>query len=302
MTSWSWLWRRNRRLLVLFAVASLVAYAADAAYSMVVSCNSGMSDTECLRYLNASLPATTLTATVALLPIALGLALGADAIAGEVEDRTSLFAWSISGRRTRWLVSRALPDILIVLGFGLLCGAVNAVVVARLNPGHPIATSFVSYGLWGPIIAIRGVCGYAIALFVGTLTGRRAPAIALALILVSITTVSALVIGRSFEAARIMPGGDPARADDMYVTDGFTRPDGTLVSWEECARAEPSFAATQEGADEQAAWSLANCPPVAFFIPGQQMVVVESRESAALLAIALVCARGAAAHLRTRRP
>lgn len=294
-----WL-RTNRQVLLLFGLVTIVASVAGVVYAMTVSCDPGLTHRECERYLNGNPPSTAATAILAILPILLGLMLGIGAVGGELENGTAAFAWSIAGDRRRWLAERVLLDALYTAAFALVCGTVSAVIVAKLNPGHDIAATFIGYGLWGPILVARAVCGYAIGLGIGALTGRVVGAVALALLLVTVATLAALIVGRSFEPARIIASDDPSVYDALPVDSGVLTHDGKLVSWFECVKAEPTFK-NDPDASQQSAWELTNCPSAGSYVPGSRMPMVEMRESAVLGIVVLVFAGAAFATVANRR-
>ena len=294
-------WRTNRRLVLLVSAVAIVTAVAGIAYSMTIACDPALSPYQCERYLNANPPSTALTFVLAVAPLFLGLILGVAAVGGELEQRTAAFAWSVSRSRARWLTERVLVDGVAVVVFGLACGAVNAFIAARLNPEHDIAATFVAYGLWGPIIAVRALCGYAIGLVTGIRSGRTVAAFSVALVLVTVVATAALIMGRAFEPARLIPISDPMTSEAMPVQDGALTPGGRLIPMAECMAAEPSFGADPD-ASQRNAWEAANCPAGELFLAGSQMPAVELRESAILTVVALVSGALAFKMTSQRRP
>lgn len=291
-------WRTNRRVVLIFAAVMAVAGFGGVIYAVTITCDAGMKLADCARFLNVSPPSTAATAVLAILPILVGLAFGVDAVGREIEDGTSAFAWSIAGSRRRWLAERILPGALATAFLGLVCGAVGAVIVAQLNPGHNIAVSFVGYGLWGPILIARGLCAYGIGLCLGVLTGRVVASVTIGLLLVAIVTIAALVVGRSFEPAQVVRNGDSRVSDALGVEFGALAPNGEFIQPTECwglAPAELDSAAKD-------AWVSANCPFVSTYILGPQMPMVELREAGTLGAVTLVFGGIAFAVIANRRP
>jgi ABC-type transport system involved in multi-copper enzyme maturation permease subunit len=291
-------WRTNRRIVLIFAAVTAVASVVGVVYAATITCDAGMRPADCARFLNVNPPSTAATATLAILPILAGLAFGVDAVGRETEGGTTAFAWSIATSRRRWLAERIVPGALATALLGLVCGAVSAVVVAKLNPGHDIAASFVGYGLWGPILIVRGLCAYGIGLCLGVLTGRVVASVAVGLILVTIVTLAALVVGRSFESAQIVRNGDSRISDALGVEFGALAPNGELIQSTECLGLAP---ADLDPAAKDA-WVSVNCPFVSSYILGPQMPSVELRESAALGAVAFVFGGMAFAVVANRRP
>lgn len=294
-------WRTNRRLVLLLSAVAIVTASAGGLYATTITCDPGLSPYQCERYLNANPPSTVLTFVLAVAPILLGLILGVAAVGGELEQRTAAFAWSIARSRARWLAERVLVDGLAIVVFGLACGAANAFILARLNPDHDIAASFVGYGLWGPILAVQALCGYVIGLVTAIRSGRVVAAFSAALVLVTVVAIGAHVIGLAFEPARLIPITDPTTSEAMFVQSGALTPDGRLISISDCVAAEPSFGLDPD-ASQRNAWEAANCPAGALFLAGSQMPMVELRESA-LLSVVVVAFGGLAFKMtRDRRP
>jgi hypothetical protein len=228
----------------------------------------------------------------------LGVVLGVDAVGGEVDRRTCWFAWSIATSRKQWLREGALPGLLSTALIGLVCGVVNAILVIKLNPGHNILASYVGYGLWGPILVVRGLCGYALGILIGALSGRVIASVGLSLMLATAVIPVALVAGRSFEPATIIADNDPASTDAMGVQIGVLRPDGTIGPEGECFRAEP----TGLTPDEEFQWGQTHCRTVVSFLRGSQMVDEELRESVVLGVISVLSGAMTVKVVLSRRP
>jgi len=186
--------------------------------------------------------------------------------------------------RRRWLTERVAIDALAVALIGLLSGIVNAVLVAKLNPGHDLAASFVGYGLWGPILIARGLCAYAVGLVLGATLGRVMPAMTIAMLVAASVTIAALVVGRSFEPATLVPGRDPSLSDAMIVQVGGLTPDGRFVPMIDCPKYIPA-PPSGLSSDQLDAWY--SCPAAASYLLGHQMPGVEFREGAMLLLVAV---------------
>jgi ABC-type transport system involved in multi-copper enzyme maturation permease subunit len=291
-------WRMNRRIILLLAVVTAVASVASVIYASTITCDAGLRPADCARFLNTNPPSTVASALIAILPILAGLAFGVDAVGRETEDGTTAFAWSIVSNRWRWLIERILPGVLATVFLGLVCGVVGAVVVAKLNPGHNIAASFVGYGLWGPILIARGLCAYAIGLGLGAMTGRVVASVALGLLVVTIVTPAALIVGRSYEPAQTIPNGDSRISDALGVEFGALAPNGEFIQSTECLGLAP---ADLDPAAKDA-WVSAHCPFISSYLLGPQMPIVELRESATLGAAAFVFGGIAFAVVANRRP
>ncbi len=116
------------------------------------------------------------------LPFVIGLLLGVPIVGRELELRTAGLAWSLSGRRWRWLLARFLP-VFLLGGIGLMVVAWLVADMARvahpwnyLGPGRlPDLTEIGSEGL---PLAARGLMTLGIGLLAGAVIGRTLPAFA----------------------------------------------------------------------------------------------------------------------------
>lgn len=114
---------------------------------------------------------------------AAALLLGVPVVARELETRTASLAWSLSGRRSRWLVSRVVP----MLGIVLVAGGITAVLgsgffdTLRSVDTYPYLHEL---GSSGAGLLARGVMAFGLALLVGAVVGRTMPALVIAAALV----------------------------------------------------------------------------------------------------------------------
>jgi hypothetical protein len=116
-----------------------------------------------------------------------GLLLGVPVVGREIEMRTATLAWSLSGDRVRWLLSRLLP-VLALAGVGLVVAATLVAEMARAahpwnyqGPGRiPSLTEIGSEG--APLVG-RGLMAMGVAVLAGAVIGRTLPAFAASAIL-----------------------------------------------------------------------------------------------------------------------
>ena len=141
-------------------------------------------------------------------PIA-GLILGVPVVARELETRTTAFAWSLESRRWRWVLSRALPMLLVaIIGFAIL-GAAGALFFGALATGHETA-ALTEVGSQGPALMARGLLAFGVALLIGALLGRTMPAF----------LVAAVVLVAWFALGMDLVQGDLSRQWGVWVRDG----------------------------------------------------------------------------------
>ena len=112
-----------------------------------------------------------------------GLLLGVPVVARELELRTTSLAWSLEGRRSRWLLSRALPMLAGALaGFAVLAAAGSMLFDSMRSVDdwpylHELGSS-------GVALVARGVMAFGIALLAGAVIGRTMPALIVAAVVV----------------------------------------------------------------------------------------------------------------------
>lgn len=120
---------------------------------------------------------------LALLAPVVGLLLGVPVVAREIEMRTTELAWSLALQRSRWLLARLLPMlVLAIVGFVVL-GWLGSRLFTAMEVGRasPDLTEVASQG---PTLVARGLMALGIGLLVGALVGRTLPALVLAAVVV----------------------------------------------------------------------------------------------------------------------
>lgn len=120
-------------------------------------------------------------AGMALLPLVAGVLAGVGLIGSEIETRTAMFAWTLSTSRRRWLATR-LAIVGLLLFAALAAPAIAAGYLAhwRTPDMDPTTTTFLDYGLRGPVVVARGLAIFAVAVLVGLVLGRVLPAVIVA--------------------------------------------------------------------------------------------------------------------------
>jgi hypothetical protein len=116
-----------------------------------------------------------------LTPFALGLFLGVPIVAREIEGRTAAIAWTLSRSRSRWLLQRVVPLVVVVI---VLAAAVSigSEFVTRTNPFAELAANpgFADYTSRGVLLPVRALLVLLLAIAVGAMVPRQLPALLLA--------------------------------------------------------------------------------------------------------------------------
>jgi hypothetical protein len=325
------LWfRRHRFMLAAFGVAVFAVGVLGIELALMATCrlepslSASLAQHYCELNLKQATNSNQITLILAVVPILLGLVLGVDAVGGEIQAGTAPLGWSITGNRRRWLADQMVPALTTAVAFALICGAINLVIVARVNPGHNLLQSYRDYEVWGVALVARALFGYALGLFFGAVSGRLVPALALGFVLIAVIAPAATVISRAMEPTHIVPQGDRAEEDGYSFGGDVISLDGThLVPLTECEKAMPNFTpipgytldpvlnpdpsmapdpAAQSIVDQQFAWTLEHCPMGQNYLLGNSMPNVILRESSMVAVPSLLCGLGAFAIVRRRRP
>ena len=206
-----------------------------------------------------------LGAAATFAPFAVGLFLGAPLVAREIEHRTAPIAWSLSLSRRRWLAGSTLP-LLVLIGVVLVAlGQASELLLSSVEESE---LGFRHYGMFGPLLAARGLAVFAIGVVVGLALGRVLPAI-LVTALAAVALTAGLSLGRDFvmRAESVwVPMGDQAEVVAMVYDSGF-RSDATgeIITWEQAYNEYPeAFNEMGEGAppDMTSVWRIV--PPERF--------------------------------------
>ena len=166
---------------------------------------------------------------IAFVPFVAGLILGVPVVAREVEHRTALIAWVLSGSRVRWLAWRLAPMLVVYLALvGILAVAAGQLAGAYF-PNSDLG--FVEYPNRGVPLVMRSALMLVSGVAIGAMLGRVLPAllvgigVAVALSMAMNLALSHWVPSAQLSAAEsVLSGPGPITTDVQYRT-----PDGRLV-------------------------------------------------------------------------
>ena len=239
-----------------------------------------------------------------LTPFALGLILGIPVVAREIEGRTAGIAWTLSRSRSRWLIQRVLPLMVVVIVLAAAVG-VGSEFVTRTNPFADLAANpgFADYTSRGILLPVRAVVVLLLAIAVGAMVPRQLPALLLALG-VTIALFVALTIGMdawmsvearpiSFNESRFGAFGDGPRIFDVAYREDAT---GKVISMNDFYNRYGDVA-LPDGEQDPPGFTQ-----VAIGITGDQWATWVARESAILGVLAIVSGGLATLVVTRRRP
>ena len=306
------LWRLHRwegtfvigGALLLSAAMAIVAWQLDASRDIVVGCYEQPAATLSAECRSAIEWGNTLAGAIGILgavatvaPFAAGIFMGAPLLSREIEHRTAPMAWSLSPSRPSWLAWRTVPLLVLLLVALLVLGQASAYLHETAEEGE---LGFRQFGMFGPILAARGIAVFGVGILVGLAVGRVLPAL-LVTALAAVAIVGGMSIGRDLlmrEEAVWVPMADQAEVVHMVFDQGF-QSDSTrhVISWDEAYSQYPdSFdPMTGEGGPPgmTSVWKVV--PPEAFG-------VYVAREIGALVALFLIVGVASLGLVRTRHP
>jgi hypothetical protein len=113
------------------------------------------------------------------MPLVAGIVLGSVLVSREIEHRSAELGWSLSGSRTTWLMERVIPvGIVLVVLLAALGVAAESLEAARYPEVDP-RSSLHEFGNRGPLLVMRGLAAFGIAVLAGAVAGRQLPALLL---------------------------------------------------------------------------------------------------------------------------
>jgi hypothetical protein len=211
-------------------------------------------------FLNQYAPFLPFAFALLVLPILLGVMVGAPLVAREYEQRTYLLIWMQSITRTRWVI----VTLALVLGAGLLA---SAVLFALMNWWyHPFDQLFGKFNpgafdFTGPVFIASSLMALAVGIAAGTLTRRTVLAIFVTIaLLVAIRIVVEFNLRPNYQPQIVVTwplapggGGNPPITlgrEDWQVSSGLLDPQGNRTNGIRCSLAnvtDPFQCAKDEG-------------------------------------------------------
>ena len=167
------------------------------------ACEADFSSSDCAALLHAYAPweqsAQFLIGLLWVLPTGLGALLGVAVTAGEIEQRTAQVSWALARSRTRWLLLRAIPVAITLVGVLIVAAAFAEAVTRGRLITHD--AGFHDYQLRSLLVPARGLLALAIGLTVGILIGRTLPALLVALLFSIAVTAGLMVVVQAWQMA-----------------------------------------------------------------------------------------------------
>jgi len=123
-------------------------------------------------------------------PVVVGSILGVAVTAGKLERRTAGMSWTLARSRRRWLLVRLLPSALaLFMILGIVAIGAEWLTRSRLVTDQP---GFIDYQLRSALFPLRGLLAFVTGAAVGAIIGRTLPALLIAIVFGTATSVSLL--------------------------------------------------------------------------------------------------------------
>lgn len=175
-------------------------------------------------------------ATLAV-PMLSGVVLGTAMLARELEQQTTVLAWSLTPSRVRWLLRRTVLVGAMVLVVGLVAGVLGDALAGVGEPTIDQARNFNGLGSRGPVVGVAAVLAFVLMLHAGAVLGRQLPSLLLGLA----TIVAALVVLSMVSDAWLRTDASVAFQDMNAPMDGVryldslaATPDG-IMTWDQAS-------------------------------------------------------------------
>ena len=156
---------------------------------------------------------------ITVLPVLSGVMLGIALAGKEIDRGTTVFAWSMSPSRRRWLLERVVPVGLGVVAISLAGGFLADHLEALRDPGVDPARTFEHLGLRGIVVGAEALAAFGIALAAGAIFGRILPSLLIA---------AALALGSVFV---VTMASDAMLRDEVVLVEGIDGGPVGAVRW-----------------------------------------------------------------------
>ena len=237
-----------------------------------------------------------------LLPIVSGLFLGIALAGKEIDRGTTVFAWSLTPSRRRWLFGRVAPVAVGIVLATLAAGVIADRLEAVRDPGVDPSLTFEHIGLRGVVIAGETLAVFGIALAAGAVVGRILPALLIALaISVGVIAGSYMLTDAMLKTETVLiPGidGGPTGAARWRTVDFKVQaPTGEIMTWQEAYDRYGDPGALQGGDS-----GVSQLRTILEVNPAEMYPLVTDRIALIYAAIGLSCIVIAFAAVDRRRP
>jgi hypothetical protein len=186
---------------------------------------------------------------IGFVPFVSGLILGVPVVAREVEHRTALIAWPLSGSRLRWLVWRLVPVLVVALAlFSVLAVAADQLAHAYL-PNSDLG--FVQYGSRGLPLVMRSALMLVSGVAIGAVLGRVLPSLLVGIGLsVAVSVVLSMALPHWVPSTELTVAESAQSGPGPITTDvRYRMPDGRMIDAQTCEAMTNAAHEVNQGAE-----------------------------------------------------
>jgi hypothetical protein len=214
-------------------------------------------------------------ASMALLPLALGVFLGVPLVAREIEGGTAPTVWTLAASRARWFAGRLVPILVVVVAIMAVLAVASDVLWSGREPWAPVPR-FGDAGLHGPIVFGKGLAAFGVAVLLGALFGRVLPSVIVGALLAVLLSVGWGALYQAWFDAEaphhrlaINDQHESQNTDGLFPGGGFTMtvvqlPDGRFVQPWEAENLAPA------GTEDTYTWVFETYPAFIQGVPADQ--------------------------------
>ncbi len=169
-------------------------------------------------------------------PLIVGVVLGVGLIGREIEGGTASTVWALAGSRHRWLTSRLVPMLAILLALLAFSAITSEVLAAGQVPWQFGRPTFDVAGQHGLGVVVRGLAAFGLALVIGAWSGRMLPVVILSGLLALFLAVGGRMLFEQWIQVSAHPIEVPSWFNGEYDGGVFRGPgawrlpDGTVLS------------------------------------------------------------------------
>jgi hypothetical protein len=237
------------------------------------------------------------------LPFIVGLVLGVGLVGREIEGGTASTVWALAGLRRRWLTSRLIPMLVVLLTLLAFSAITSDVLAQGQVPWQFGRPTFDLVGQHGVGVVVRGLAAFGLALLIGAWSGRMLPVVILSALLALFLAVGGWMLFEQWVQVSAHQIDVPSWFNGEYDggvfrgPPGWRLPDGTVLSgWD----ADPGSYAPV-GADRDV-WVRDNVQRLATGVVSSDYPAWAATDAAVFGGIGLALIAGGYAIVERRRP
>lgn len=171
--------------------------------------------------------------TAAILPVLAALLVGVGIVGKEIDQGTTVLAWSLAPSRSRWLLQRLIPMGFLLVALCLVAGALADLLMGLQRPPLDQGHNFEGLGARGLPLVGAGILVLGLTLLVGAVLGRVLPSI---LVGGAFVVCGFLLISFGHDALlrseAVVVESSAAEEGARYMDALVRTPEGEVISWE----------------------------------------------------------------------